>query len=176
MPPLRIYPSKRKLLLYLLAMIALAVAGAIVLPEADGSQKALLIAAMVFAVVLAVFVVVKLVGNKPTLEIDSIGIIDRSSLTPAGRVPWQQVASVHIHVLNGRRFLGIEPVDRQAYLTQEGAGRKLLRRTAGSKLAGFPVIAIPEQTVSLRLETLSQEMVRFNPNLVVLPEQRTTSS
>src|SRR5262245_15639758 len=108
-------------------MIALGVAAAVLLPEADGSQKAVLIAALVFVPVLASFVVVKLISNKPTLEIDSFGIVDRSSMTPAGRVPWQQIRSVHIHVLNGRRFLGVEPVDRQAFLAQERIGRKMLR-------------------------------------------------
>jgi hypothetical protein len=175
MPPLRIYPSKRKLLLYLLAMAALAVAAALLVQDADGSEKAVLIAALVFAPVLAIFVAVKLISNKPTLEIDSLGIVDRSSMTPAGRVPWQQIRSVHVHVLNGRRFIGVEPVDRQAFLAHEGVGRKLMRRTAGSKLDGFPLIAIPEQTVSVGLETLIQEMARFNPYLVVLPEQRTGS-
>ena len=174
-PPLRIYPSKRKLLLYLLAMIALAAVAVFLVPDADGSEKALLIAALVFAPVLAIFVVVKLISNKPTLEIDSLGIVDRSSMTPAGRVPWQQIRSVHIHVLNGRRFIGVDPVDRQAFLAQERVGRKMLRRTAGSKLAGFPLIAIPEQTVSVPLETLIHEMRRFNPYLAVLPEQRTGS-
>jgi hypothetical protein len=82
---------------------------------------------------------------------------------------------VHIHVLNGRRFIGIEPVDRQAFLAREGAGRKMLRRTARGRLAEFPLIAIPEQTVSVGLERLIEEMTRFNPHLVVLPEQRTRS-
>lgn len=173
MPPLRIYPSKRKLLLYLLAMTALAVAAIVLVPEADGSEKALLIAALIFAPVLAIFVVVKLVSNKPTLEVDGWGIVDRSSMTPAGRVLWPQIRSVHIHVLNGRRFIGVDPVDRQGFLAQESAGRKLMRRVAGSKLAGFPLIAIPEQTVSVGLEVLIYEMRRFNPYLVVLPEQRT---
>jgi hypothetical protein len=128
------------------------------------------------ALVAAIAWATKLFSTRPTLEIDSVGIVDHASVGAAGRVQWSEIASVHIYVLNGQRFLAIVPVDPLTFLWHESAAKGLGRRLAAMTVDGLPVIAIPEATVSLRLEALVAEMARHAPRLVVTPERHTRTT
>jgi hypothetical protein len=130
------------------------------------------VVAIVFFGVGLIVLLLRLVRRAPVLEIDSLGVTDRSSLLPAGLLRWDEISSVKIYTIElhshgrtiERRFLGVHPragaVDNLAHPL-----RRLVQRL--NRRAGYTPISIAESALPFSLEELVDQMQRYHPALNV---------
>lgn len=54
----------------------------------------------------------------PSLTVDAEGILDRSSLTAAGRVRWEEITGIEQETINGVTMIAIRVYDTKAFLAR----------------------------------------------------------
>lgn len=107
---------------------------------------------------IAVFAVSKLFDGKPGLVIDENGIFDNSSAIATGFIPWEDVKGFREIRVRNQRFLIIEVVDPEKYISRSSYISRMFV-LANSRFYGSP-IAITSNAVSMKFDTLKVMVVQ----------------
>jgi hypothetical protein len=138
--------SKTKLTLLLFGSLAF-VAGSIWIWSIADTQnrydplfmKGVALVGICFSGLCGLYWCIKIFDRKPGLVIDAEGIVDNSSLTAAGRIPWEDIVGFKIYWVAGQKLLAIEVRDPQKYVKRGGTFKRMWN-TANTKRAGSPII------------------------------------
>jgi hypothetical protein len=166
MEPLRLYTSRRKQVLFLLASVAFAIWSAFEVTQPEPPMnKVYLVLAVAFFTLAAAYLAVALVLRWPALVIDREGITDSSNLAAGGRIAWSEIRGVRIAEIRSQRTLAVDLFYPDAVPARVPAARRALLH-ANLGLTGAPV-NIPESTLPFGLEQVIAEMTMRNPGLPV---------
>lgn len=110
----------------------------------------------------------RMFSNRLSIILDQEGLLDNSSGVPAGRIGWDQIARVGIVTLENHRFVGIDVVDRKAFMASSPPFRRYIEES-NAALTGFPV-NIPSFAVDRSLEELRDLIQKYWQN----PKERKT--
>ncbi len=151
------YANRGKLALLLLGGVALSLGSVWILldPPVAPSLKAR-IAAWIGAPVAALvslYSLQRLLRHEPSVVIDDEGLHDRASIVAGGLIRWREIAGVTVFAVRKRTMVGIVLKDNDKFLAQFGPLRKLLYKV--NLAMGFPLVAIPELTISAKAESLA---------------------
>lgn len=120
---IRIYPSRWKaaiLLLLSASFVGFGIWVAIYAPAVDETLTITFSYVGVPLFLVAVLVLLrKLFNRDPAFEINSTGIVDRSSLGAFGLLRWDQIESVVPYTSSGQPMLGVIPTDSQQFLDRQ---------------------------------------------------------
>ena len=107
--------------------------------------------------ILVIYSVVKAIKNKPTLIVDSLGIVDNYALQNSiGKIEWNEISNVEIRNDYKMRFLCIDFVDEEKILNRANLFKRLLMKSNKKKLK--TICAIPEISLNESLETIVTEI------------------
>ncbi len=107
----------------------------------------------------------RLLGHRVSLLIDRRGIVDNSTVTPAGRILWSEIVRVGVAEVSGQRFVGIDVQQPEKVLGRAGNRRGFL--LASQSMTGF-LINIPESM----LDRPAAEMIDLLNRLRSDPAER----
>jgi hypothetical protein len=96
----------------------------------------------------------RLLGHRVALMIGRSGILDNSSGTPAGPIPWKDILRVGIVTQSNARFVAIDVHDREELFARARHSRVLKENAA---LFEYPVL-IPEVVLDRPAERLVAEI------------------
>jgi len=160
------YANRGKLALLLLGGVALSLGSVWILldPPVAPSLKAR-IAAWIgapLAGLISLHCLHRLLRHRPSVVIDDEGLHDNASMVAGGLIRWRDIAGVTVYAVRTRvtffavrnhKMVGIVLKDNDKFLAQFGPLRKLLLKV--SLAMGFPLVAIPELTISAKAESLA---------------------
>jgi hypothetical protein len=107
----------------------------------------------------------------PTLVVNAVGIIDRTTLVPTGLVRWEQISLVRKREIgrgrSSERLLDVVLEDEEAFYARP---RSWLRRVGDRyrQLIKLPDVSVPGSMVSKPLQAVLDAMQRWRPDLPVL--------
>lgn len=107
----------------------------------------------------------RLIGHRVSLLIDRRGIIDNSTVTPAGRILWSEIVRVGAAEVSGQRFVGIDVQQPEKVLGRAGGRRGFL--LSSQSMTGF-LVNIPESM----LDRPAAEMIDLLNRLRSDPAER----
>jgi hypothetical protein len=167
----RFYPPRWKLLL-LAATGAFFAAVGFAISGADFRWLAGIGWAMLVGFTLVTLVMLaRAVRPGPTVILDAVGITDRTTLIPTGRVRWEEITVVRKREIGrgrGReRVLELVLADPEAFHVRERpAWRRLAERFR--RTVGGPHLRIPGTMVHRPMPVVIEELRRWRPELQVL--------
>ena len=103
---------------------------------------------------------IQIFNTQPSLVIDPVGIIDRSSAVSAGRVPWQDIREIGITQVENQRCLTFYVIDPQRYI-QRGNWLQQRAKNLNYKLYGSP-IHISTNTLKISLGELHSLVLEYH--------------
>jgi hypothetical protein len=102
--------------------------------------------------IIGVVLLRKLLGRDPAFEIDSTGIVDRSSFHALGHLRWDQIDFVVPYTFSGDAVLGVIPKDVQRLLDRQGVLTRSLVKLGhwrGSAPVNIPQAWLPMKVTEL---------------------------
>ena len=108
---------------------------------------------------------IQLFNTRPSLVVDPIGIIDRSSAVSAGRVPWQDICEISITQVENQRCLTFYVIDPQKYI-QRGNWLQQRAKNLNYKLYGSPIY-ISANTLKISLGELHSLVLNYHHRYAV---------
>jgi len=163
--PVRLYAPRGRLLLYAAGSLVFVAAGGWLITSFGPLGRVVGVAAILFFGLCAAYYARELLWRRPTLQIDADGIVDRSTVFPAGRVAWRDIRGVRIVAAGRQRLLGIDVRDPAALARSASRLGRVILRT--NTRMGYPEVAIPRYAVPRPLESVIEDMRRFHPALAV---------
>jgi hypothetical protein len=101
----------------------------------------------------------RLIVPKPAVTVNHRGIFDNASVISAGLVEWDEIADVFVYDYNGLRFLGVVPLDVDAFLKRQPVFKRLLMKfTMGT---GLPPLNIPQAMLRMKVDQLASEIQKY---------------
>lgn len=99
-----------------------------------------------------IFIIKGVINKRPVLIIREDGILDMSTLSSIGLIPWEHIKSLKIQRMFSIRFIGIDVYDLDKILN----GASLLARLniKFSLLLKYPPLSINVNTADIELNTL----------------------
>jgi hypothetical protein len=161
---IEIFTPKSRQLRYALGSLVFVVIGALIFTTGNVVYQVVAVVCVAFFGTGLVFFVGQLVRRGPALQVDSRGVTDRSSIVSLGLVRWDEISSVQIHAVGIQRFLAVYPRAESILQRANPVKRSLMRINRGM---GFAPVTIAETALPYNLETLIDEMRRFDPALIV---------
>lgn len=157
------FPSRSKLSMFLLGAILFSIVGIWeLLPSGDPPSLYVRIAiwvAVPFSVYVSFYLITRLMGAKPSVVLNEYGLYDNASIVSAGLIRWYDIASIVVYSVNNRKMVGVLLKDNDKFVAQFGPIRRVMYRIILS--LGFPIVAIPESTVSVKAEYLAEQISQF---------------
>jgi hypothetical protein len=126
------------------------------------AESALVVGLLFFAGV-ALYLMYRLLINRPVLLVDAQGIIDQSNLIGIGRLHWNEISAIRPTVYIGQEMLSIVPLDLDAVISRQ---RSPIRRYAlrFNQRRGLG-IAIAASVLSVSLPELQREIEERRPRV-----------
>lgn len=153
------YPNRKKLILLLAACVVFMMVMVRVLLDPTDVPVKLQIASWVGApgvTIISIYLLFRLIQWKPSVQLSSEGIHEHASIFSAGFIPWTDIEAVTVYSVTGKQLVGIVLKDNEKFLARLNPVRKALGRAGLSK--GYPLIAIPETTISISAHQLAAEI------------------
>jgi hypothetical protein len=166
-----IYASRAKLILLLLAAAAFVTLSPLLWKTGRTDYRIVAVLAVTLCGAAALWLLARLIWQKPALIISSIGIYDGSSALGGIVLRWEQIEDVYISFLktsafSKQRFLSVRVKDTDEFL-REVAGMKAMTMRMNIGLVGAPV-NIPATTLSIPLEEVIEHMRKTCPSVRVI--------
>lgn len=154
---IRIYPSRWKVALLLFLSAAFLGFGIWVLIYAPAVDVGLTftfsyVGIPLFAIT-SVVLFRKLLDRDPAFEIDSAGVVGRSSSRGFGDLRWDQIDFVVAYTTWGQRVLGFIPTDLQPFLDTQGVLKGFVVKLR--LVLGIAPVNIPEEWLPMTVEELA---------------------
>jgi len=153
---IRIYRGRWKVALLLLVVAFFFVFGiwvAIVAPTVDVALTITFsYVGVPLSIIAGVFLLRRFFDRAPAFEIDSIGIVDRSTFTAFGCVRWDQIDFVVPYEKSGQPVLGIIPTYLQPFFDRQGVFKNSLVKLGlrvGSAPINIPQLMLPMKVAEL---------------------------
>ena len=83
----------------------------------------------------------KLLNNQPGLVLNNLGITENSTATPAGFIPWKDIAGFNVCSLEGQRILAVALINSESYIQVGNSINRFSNKTKYKKF-GSPVLII----------------------------------
>jgi hypothetical protein len=117
------------------------------------------IAAVVLGVAGVVFGIRKSADRRPGLTLSAAGLLDNSSATPAGFVPWSEVTGLSTFEVRSQKMVVVHVADPARYIERgNGLQRAIVR--ANADMCGSPVV-ISATSLRISFEELRDELARY---------------
>ena len=156
------FPNRTKLFLILLGGVALTATATWILVDQDVAPLMVRIAAwggVPFFGTASLYLIFRLLRHRASVVLSDTGFTENSSMVSVGYVPWQDVASVEVFAIRNQKMVGVALKDHDKFLARLGMVRKALASV--NTAMGFPLIVIPESSISVSAEDLVRQMDRM---------------
>lgn len=104
----------------------------------------------------------RLIVPKPAVIISQQGIFDNASALSAGLVRWEEIAEISIYKFNMQRYLGIVPLDIEAFLQRQPVFKRWLMKI--NMHTGLAPINIPQITLRMKVDELMLRIQEYRQN------------
>jgi len=106
----------------------------------------------------------RLIVPKPSVIVNHEGIFDNASAVSAGLVRWDEIADVVVYGFSGQRFLGVAPLDVEAFLRHQPAFKRwMMKANLG---LGLPPVNIPQSTLAMNVDELLSRIQEYRQDYV----------
>jgi hypothetical protein len=162
-----VYPSKFKMALIAAGalMFVCFALGFTIWQDEVGTPWVIVIASLVGIPIFGsgfLYLCYRLIVPKPSVIVNHRGIFDNASILSAGLVKWDEIAYVYVYDVNGRSFLGIVPLDMEAFLQRQQAfKRRLMKFKMG---IGATPINIPQFMLRMKVDELILRIQEYHQN------------
>ncbi|WP_420572543.1 STM3941 family protein [Kordia sp.] len=155
---IEIATSKRKMFLYTLGSIAFVVSGFFIYKN-ESNLKFIGMIAMLFFGLTGILALKRLIQSKAGLIINSKGIIDNSTATSVGFIPWQDINGFQPIKVVSNDFLVVHVKNPKAYINKEK--NILTRQSLQYNLNNYgSPIAINSASLVSKFETTEQILLK----------------
>ena len=83
----------------------------------------------------------KLLNNQPGLVLNNLGITENSTATPAGFIPWKDIAGFNVCSIEGQRILAVALTNSESYIQVGSSINRFSNKTKYKKF-GSPVLIV----------------------------------
>ena len=159
-----IYPSRLKLLKLLLLDAVFGLAAALLMFFWWSGEIRTILApffgtlGVLGALLVAPFLLYRLVVRRPALVVGAEGILDDASMLSAGFIRWDEIEEIGVHTFGGQTFLGVMPKDAEDVLTRQSSIKRGLMRANMS--LGAPPINVPQSVLPIKAADLAIQLAR----------------
>jgi hypothetical protein len=110
------------------------------------------------------FACYRLIVPKPSVIVNHEGIFDNASAISAGLVKWEEIADVVVYAFSGQRFLGVAPLDVEAFLRHQPAFKRwMMKANLG---LGLPPVSIPQSALAMKVDELLSRIQEYRQKYV----------
>lgn len=163
-PQMVIYPSRLKLLKLLLLDAVFGLAAALLMFLWWSGEIRTILApffetlGVLGALLVAPFLLYRLVVRRPALVVGAEGILDDASMLSAGFIRWDEIEEIAVHTFGGQTFLGVMPKDAEDVLARQSSIKRGLMRANMS--LGAPPINVPQSVLPIKAADLAIQLAR----------------
>jgi hypothetical protein len=111
------------------------------------------------------FACYKLIVPKPAVIVNHKGIFNNTSEISAGWVKWGEIADVFVYGNGVQSFLGVVPLDVEAFLQRQPVFKRCLIKV-NMLIIGAPPISIPQSMLPMKVDELMLRIQEHRQNQV----------
>ena len=113
----------------------------------------------VFFGMCSLYIIKRMIIKQPSIIVNENGITDNASAAAVGLIKWSEVKEISIYEYMGQKLLGIVPKDVDTILCRIPAYKRVLLKI--NKRFGAKMINIPQNTIDISLEKISESMLKY---------------
>ena len=154
-----VYPRLGKMLTYSVIMVVIGIELTVlgIIPEEP--EMFVMVAGIICTVLFGlclIFFVYRSIHKKPAVIVNAEGILDHSSYTSGGFIPWSDIREVSLYTYMNQHFIGIHLHDTEQYISKQSGFKKLLMKM-NSRIVDAPV-SISGNGISTPIAVLYKEI------------------